>query len=47
MAYKANFQPLEGLVDGRWRPLDPALSSLDPVDAAMHGTPAGNWSAPR
>ena len=21
MAYKINFQPLEGLIDGRWRPL--------------------------
>jgi arginine-tRNA-protein transferase len=24
MAYKANFRPLEGLIDGRWGLLDPA-----------------------
>lgn len=24
MAYKANFQPIEGLIDGQWRPLDAA-----------------------
>jgi leucyl-tRNA---protein transferase len=47
MAYKANFQPLEGLVDGRWRPLDPAQTVLDPVDAALRGTSAGNRSTPR
>ncbi|MEJ0004444.1 MAG: arginyltransferase [Pararobbsia sp.] len=47
MAYKANFQPLEGLIDGRWRPLDPERDALDPVDAAMRGAPAGNRSTPR
>jgi arginine-tRNA-protein transferase len=26
MAYKANFRPLEGLVDGRWSLLDPATT---------------------
>ncbi|RKP44252.1 arginyl-transferase family protein [Pararobbsia silviterrae] len=45
MAYKANFQPLEGLLDGRWRTLDPALLALDPVDAVIHGpTPRGGGS---
>jgi arginyl-tRNA--protein-N-Asp/Glu arginylyltransferase len=29
MAYKANFRPLEGLVDGRWAPL-----ALTPPDTA-------------
>jgi arginine-tRNA-protein transferase len=24
MAYKAKFQPIEGLIDGEWRPLDTA-----------------------
>jgi arginyl-tRNA--protein-N-Asp/Glu arginylyltransferase len=47
MAYKANFQPLEGLIDGRWRPLDPEQTPLDPVDAALRGTLAGNRSTPR
>ncbi|MEN9772964.1 MAG: hypothetical protein RL322_34 [Pseudomonadota bacterium] len=27
MAYKAHFQPIERLVDGRWEPLDPAKRS--------------------
>ena len=27
MAYKANFRPLEGLVDGSWKVLDPATAS--------------------
>ncbi|CAB3798983.1 arginyltransferase [Pararobbsia alpina] len=40
MAYKANFRPLEGLTDGRWRPLDPERTALDPIEAAMRGTPA-------
>ena len=47
MAYKANFQPLEGLIDGRWRALDPEQTPLDPVDAAMRGAPTGNRSTPR
>lgn len=46
MAYKANFQPLEGLIDGRWRQLDPEQTALDPIDAAMRG-PAGSRNAPR
>ncbi|MBB5442682.1 MULTISPECIES: arginyltransferase [unclassified Paraburkholderia] len=37
MAYKANFRPLEGLIDGAWRVLDPASIDLPPVDFAMHG----------
>jgi len=37
MAYKANFRPLEGLIDGEWRVLDPASIELPPVDFAMHG----------
>jgi arginyl-tRNA--protein-N-Asp/Glu arginylyltransferase len=47
MAYKANFQPLEGLIDGRWRPLDPDQAALDPVDAALRATPAGTRSTTR
>jgi leucyl-tRNA---protein transferase len=40
MAYKANFQPLEGLLDGCWATLDPlAEGDLPPVDAA--------WRPPR
>jgi arginine-tRNA-protein transferase len=37
MAYKANFRPLEGLIDGAWHLLDPA--SVDPpsADLAIHG----------
>ena len=37
MAYKANFRPLEGLIDGAWHLLDP--DSVDPpaVDPAIHG----------
>jgi len=27
MAYKARFRPLEGLIDGTWTPLDPALAA--------------------
>ncbi|MEK7230933.1 MAG: arginyltransferase, partial [Pseudomonadota bacterium] len=23
MAYKINFQPIQGLIDGRWQPLKP------------------------
>jgi arginyl-tRNA--protein-N-Asp/Glu arginylyltransferase len=30
MAYKANFHPLEGLLDGRWKTLDPARVDLPP-----------------
>jgi arginyl-tRNA--protein-N-Asp/Glu arginylyltransferase len=47
MAYKANFQPLEGLIDGRWRPLDPDQPPLDPVDAAMRGLQAGSRGTSR
>ncbi|CAM2144932.1 Aspartate/glutamate leucyltransferase [Pararobbsia alpina] len=47
MAYKANFQPLEGLIDGRWRPLDPEQTALDPVDAAMRGPAGGTRGTPR
>ncbi|MGS1003752.1 arginyltransferase [Burkholderia glumae] len=39
MAYKANFRPLEGLVDGRWKPLDPGAVGLPPVDAALGRAP--------
>lgn len=39
MAYKANFHPLEGLVDGRWKVLDPTLADLPPVDAALARAP--------
>ncbi len=39
MAYKANFRPLEGLVEGRWRVLDPARVDLPPVDAALVRAP--------
>ncbi|MEA3117386.1 MAG: leucyl-tRNA---protein transferase, partial [Paraburkholderia sp.] len=40
MAYKANFRPLEGLLDGRWATLDSlAEDGLPPVDAA--------WRPPR
>lgn len=31
MAYKANFRPLEGLIDGDWRPLDAAPPELAPL----------------
>jgi arginyl-tRNA--protein-N-Asp/Glu arginylyltransferase len=37
MAYKANFRPLEGLVDSTWRTLDPQSLELAPVDAAIQG----------
>ena len=37
MAYKANFKPLEGLTDGRWRELDPQAPELPPLAAAIHG----------
>jgi arginine-tRNA-protein transferase len=47
MAYKANFRPLEGLIDGRWRPLDPEQAALDPVDAAMRGPSAGGRGTAR
>ncbi|HTJ92692.1 MAG TPA: arginyltransferase [Pararobbsia sp.] len=47
MAYKANFQPLEGLIDGRWRPLDPEYATLDPVDAAIRGPAGGARGTPR
>jgi arginine-tRNA-protein transferase len=42
MAYKANFRPLEGLVDGRW-------SLLDPLTTDSAGTPPmpGKAIAPR
>jgi arginyl-tRNA--protein-N-Asp/Glu arginylyltransferase len=30
MAYKINFQPLEGLIDGQWRPL---LRDASPPEA--------------
>ncbi|WP_179404232.1 arginyltransferase [Burkholderia guangdongensis] len=39
MAYKANFRPLEGLVDGRWKVLDPQHVDLPPVDAAFARAP--------
>ncbi|HEM8495228.1 TPA: arginyltransferase [Burkholderia multivorans] len=39
MAYKANFHPLEGLIDGRWKVLDPARVDLPPVDAALARAP--------
>lgn len=39
MAYKANFHPLEGLIDGRWEVLDPARVDLPPVDAALARAP--------
>ena len=35
MAYKANFHPLEGLIDGRWKTLDPERIDLPHVDAAL------------
>ncbi len=35
MAYKANFHPLEGLIDGRWKILDPErISIIYTTDAA-------------
>jgi arginine-tRNA-protein transferase len=37
MAYKANFRPLEGLIDGVWRVLDPAGVDLATVGAASQG----------
>ena len=37
MAYKANFRPLEGLVDSSWKTLDPHSLELAPVDAASQG----------
>jgi arginyl-tRNA--protein-N-Asp/Glu arginylyltransferase len=37
MAYKANFRPLEGLIDGAWRVLDPTAVDLPPADFTMHG----------
>jgi arginyl-tRNA--protein-N-Asp/Glu arginylyltransferase len=39
MAYKANFRPLEGLFEGRWKVLDPANAGLPPVDAALPAAP--------
>ncbi|WP_175998388.1 arginyltransferase [Burkholderia stabilis] len=39
MAYKANFHPLEGLIDDRWKTLDPERVDLPPVDAAMNRAP--------
>ncbi|AOR66830.1 arginyltransferase [Burkholderia stabilis] len=39
MAYKANFHQLEGLIDGRWKTLDPERVDLPPVDAAMNRAP--------
>ncbi|WP_241290864.1 arginyltransferase [Burkholderia stabilis] len=39
MTYKANFHPLEGLIDGRWKTLDPERVDLPPVDAAMNRAP--------
>ncbi|MET3551100.1 MULTISPECIES: arginyltransferase [Burkholderia] len=39
MAYKANFHPLEGLLDGRWKVLDPERVELPPVDAALARAP--------
>ena len=41
MAYKANFRPLEGLIEGRWRPLNPEQAGLDPVDAVIRGPQSG------
>jgi arginyl-tRNA--protein-N-Asp/Glu arginylyltransferase len=37
MAYKANFRPLEGLIEGTWQTLDPHNPELPPVDAAIQG----------
>ena len=37
MAYKANFRPLEGLIDGAWQVLDPAGVDMPPVDLAIRG----------
>jgi arginyl-tRNA--protein-N-Asp/Glu arginylyltransferase len=31
MAYKVNFQPLEGLIDGQWRRLPRDASPPEPV----------------
>jgi arginyl-tRNA--protein-N-Asp/Glu arginylyltransferase len=28
MAYKINFQPMEGLIDGRWQPLPRSASVM-------------------
>ncbi|WP_334041180.1 arginyltransferase [Burkholderia ambifaria] len=39
MAYKANFHPLEGLLEGRWKVLDPDRVELPPVDAALARAP--------
>ncbi len=37
MAYKASFQPLEGLIDGVWSVFDASAAGLPPVDTAIHG----------
>jgi leucyl-tRNA---protein transferase len=34
MAYKVNFQPLEGLVDNRWQPISPQGSPIQGLDPA-------------
>jgi arginine-tRNA-protein transferase len=39
MVYKANFRPLEGLQEGRWKPLDVNQLDLPPVAAAMMRAP--------
>jgi len=37
MAYKSNYRPLEGLVDGNWKVLDPSNPLESAIDAATHG----------
>jgi len=40
MAYKANFRPLEGLIDGHWTLLDPANTQSAgalPMPGRIHG----------
>jgi arginyl-tRNA--protein-N-Asp/Glu arginylyltransferase len=41
MAYKANFRPLEGLIEGRWRALNPEQAGLDPVETVIRGPHSG------
>jgi arginine-tRNA-protein transferase len=41
MAYKANFRPLEGLIDGNWTVLDPHGLELAAIEAAVHGRRGG------
>ncbi|HEY3596926.1 MAG TPA: arginyltransferase [Paraburkholderia sp.] len=37
MAYKSNYRPLEGLIDGMWKPLDTSNPELPGVDPAPPG----------